>query len=146
MLKKSQFDTSSSFPNENCSCLGVEKGCLKRPTDLYLQMKYKSFSILLLCYQSTAQTNVPLVPSILRTFSNRAFGPLLAAWALVGLALSALVSMFPFYIRYVIKPSSLHANPVPEWMKSFVNTTKMRKTFPSTHLGSLQLSHIPPNL
>ena len=72
-----------------------------------------------------AQTNVPLVPSILRTFSNRAFGPLLAAWALDGLALSALVSMFPFYIRYVIKPSSLHANPVPEWMKSFVNTTKM---------------------
>ena len=71
------------------------------------------------------QTNVPLVPSILRTFSNRAFGPLLAAWALDGLALSALVSMFPFYIRYVIKPSGLDANPVPGWMKTFVNTTKM---------------------
>lgn len=71
------------------------------------------------------QTNVPLVPSILRTFSNRAFGPLLAAWALDGLALSALVSMFPFYIRYVIKPSSVEANPVPAWMKLFINTTKM---------------------
>lgn len=47
---------------------------------------------------------VPLVPSVMRAFRNSAFRPLLMAWALDGLGLSALVSMFPFFIRYVIIP------------------------------------------
>ena len=54
-------------------------------------------------------TPVPLVPSILRSFRNRAFRPLLVAWALDGLALSSLVTMFPFFIRYVIKPDGQKA-------------------------------------
>ena len=49
-----------------------------------------------------SKTAVPLVPSILRAFKNRAFRPLLVAWALDGLALSSLVTMFPFFIRYVV--------------------------------------------
>jgi len=52
---------------------------------------------------------VPLVPSILRAFQNGAFRPLLAAWALDGLGLSALVSMFPFFIRYVVIPDGVKA-------------------------------------
>eukprot|EP00164_Ancoracysta_twista_P010172 GFYU01015269.1.p1 GENE.GFYU01015269.1~~GFYU01015269.1.p1 ORF type:complete len:809 (-),score=267.89 GFYU01015269.1:148-2538(-) len=52
---------------------------------------------------------VPLVPSILRSFKNRAFRPLLAGWALDGLALSALVSMFPFFVRYIIIPDGVVA-------------------------------------
>ena len=68
-------------------------------------------TILNLVYQvkerETSQTQaapVPLVPSVMRAFANAAFRPLLLAWALDGLGLSALVSMFPFFIRYVIIP------------------------------------------
>ena len=47
-------------------------------------------------------SRVPLAPCVLRALKNIAFRPLLLAWALDGLALSALVPMFPFYVRYVI--------------------------------------------
>ncbi|CAD7697159.1 unnamed protein product [Ostreobium quekettii] len=57
-----------------------------------------------------AKITIPLVPSILRAFKNRAFKPLLAAWALDGLALSALVTMFPFFIRYVVISDGVKAN------------------------------------
>ena len=42
---------------------------------------------------------LPLVSSVMRSLNNAAFRPLLLAWALDGLALAALVTMFPFYIR-----------------------------------------------
>ena len=52
---------------------------------------------------------LPLVSSIMRSLNNAAFRPLLGAWALDGLMLAALVTMFPFYIRYVIQPEGLDA-------------------------------------
>jgi hypothetical protein len=52
---------------------------------------------------------LPLVSSIMRSLNNAAFRPLLGAWALDGLMLAALVTMFPFYIRYVIQPEGLEA-------------------------------------
>lgn len=56
-----------------------------------------------------AAVPIPLVPSILRAFKNRAFRPLLVAWALDGLALAALVTMFPFFIRYVVASDGIKA-------------------------------------
>lgn len=50
------------------------------------------------------QIVVPLVPSILRAFKNIAFRPLLVGWMLDAVALTALATMFPFFIEYVIKP------------------------------------------
>lgn len=44
----------------------------------------------------------PLVGAMIRTFHNPAFRPLLIAWTLEGIGLSALVSMFPFYVRYFV--------------------------------------------
>lgn len=52
---------------------------------------------------------MPLVSSVMRSLNNAAFRPLLVAWGLDGLALAALVTMFPFYIRYVIEPESATA-------------------------------------
>ena len=52
--------------------------------------------------QSLEQPHAPLAACVLRAFKNVAFRPLLMAWTLDGLALSALVGMFPFYVRYVI--------------------------------------------
>lgn len=52
--------------------------------------------------QSLDQPRAPLAACVLRAFKNVAFRPLLMAWTLDGLALSALVAMFPFYVRYVI--------------------------------------------
>jgi hypothetical protein len=52
---------------------------------------------------------LPLVSSIMRSLNNAAFRPLLGAWALDGLILAALVTMFPFYIRYVIQPEGIKA-------------------------------------
>lgn len=52
---------------------------------------------------------LPLVSSIMRSLNNAAFRPLLGAWALDGLILAALVTMFPFYIRYVIQPEGIRA-------------------------------------
>lgn len=52
---------------------------------------------------------LPLVSSIMRSLNNAAFRPLLGAWALDGLMLAALVTMFPFYIKYVIQPEGLDA-------------------------------------
>jgi Na+/melibiose symporter-like transporter len=40
---------------------------------------------------------------MLRAFKNRAFRPLLAAWALEGLGLSSLLTMAPFFVRYVVE-------------------------------------------
>lgn len=50
-----------------------------------------------------AVERVPLVPSMMRAFKNRAFRPLLAAWALEGLGLSSLLTMAPFFVRYVVE-------------------------------------------
>jgi len=58
---------------------------------------------------SSESTPVPLVASVLRSFKNVAFRPLLIAWALDGLGLSALVTMFPFFIRYVVIPNGVLA-------------------------------------
>eukprot|EP00736_Rhodelphis_marinus_P000689 Rmarinus@m.29888 len=58
---------------------------------------------------SLDQAPVPLVPSILRAFKNRAFRPLLIGWSLDGLGLSSLVSMFPFFVRYVVIPDGAKA-------------------------------------
>ncbi|KAK9815554.1 hypothetical protein WJX72_005656 [[Myrmecia] bisecta] len=52
---------------------------------------------------------VPLVASIMRACKNLAFKPQLAAWALDGLALSALVTMFPFFIRYIVVSDGVKA-------------------------------------
>lgn len=61
-------------------------------------------------------TRAPLLGSILRAFRNAAFQPLLAGWALDGLALTALVTMFPFYIRYVISSDGLRAREIGQDM------------------------------
>ena len=52
---------------------------------------------------------LPLVSSVMRSLNNAAFRPLLLAWALDGLALAALVTTFPFYVRYVVNPDGLKA-------------------------------------
>lgn len=65
---------------------------------------------------STVTKPVPLVPSILRSLSNKAFAPLLAGWALDGLGFSALVSTFPFYIRYVVIPDGNKARELGNTM------------------------------
>lgn len=52
---------------------------------------------------------LPLVSSVMRSLNNAAFRPLLAAWGLDGLALASLVTMFPFYIRYVVQPDGPEA-------------------------------------
>jgi len=53
--------------------------------------------------QAAAKVKVPLIGSVLRAFRNKAFKPLLFAWALDGLALTSLLTMFPFFVRYWIK-------------------------------------------
>ena len=58
---------------------------------------------------STISRPVPLVPSILRAFENRAFRPLLVGWTLDGLGFSALLTTFPFFVRYVIIPDGIEA-------------------------------------
>lgn len=58
---------------------------------------------------SEQKETLPLVSSIMRSLNNGAFRPLLGAWACDGLMLAALVTMFPFYIRYVIQPEGLAA-------------------------------------
>ena len=58
----------------------------------------------------------PLLGSILRAFRNSAFQPLLVGWALDGLALTSLVTMFPFYIRYVISSDGLRAREIGQNM------------------------------
>ena len=50
-----------------------------------------------------AAPRVPLVPAMMRAFKNRAFRPLLVAWALEGLGLSSLLTMAPFFVRYVVE-------------------------------------------
>jgi hypothetical protein len=40
---------------------------------------------------------------MMRAFKNRAFRPLLVAWALEGLGLSSLLTMAPFFVRYVVE-------------------------------------------
>ena len=50
-------------------------------------------------------TSIPLVPSMLRSFKNIAFRPLLLGWILDAVALATLASTFPFFIIYVIKPN-----------------------------------------
>jgi len=58
------------------------------------------------------KTVTPLVPSIMRSFKNIAFRPLLAAWALDGLGVSALFAMFPFFIRYVVVTDNSGMDPL----------------------------------
>ena len=58
---------------------------------------------------ATAAAPLPLVSSVMRSLNNAAFRPLLLAWALDGLALASLVTMFPFYIRYVVVPDGTAA-------------------------------------
>lgn len=50
-----------------------------------------------------AAPRVPLVPAMMRAFKNKAFRPLLVAWALEGLGLSSLLTMAPFFVRYVVE-------------------------------------------
>jgi Na+/melibiose symporter-like transporter len=65
---------------------------------------------------------LPFVSSIMRSLNNAAFRPLLGAWALDGLMLAALVTMFPFYIRYVIQPEGLDAQDKGQAMDAEVCT------------------------
>lgn len=48
------------------------------------------------------QANVSLVTSLQRAVRNKAMRPLLLAWALDGLALAVLPTLFPYYIDYFI--------------------------------------------
>mmetsp|Transcript_16677 Transcript_16677/g.39599 ORF Transcript_16677/g.39599 Transcript_16677/m.39599 type:complete len:819 (+) Transcript_16677:140-2596(+) len=58
------------------------------------------------------QPKVPLVGAILRTFENRAARPLLLAWTLEALGLNSVLSLLPFYMRYVIKPEGDRAKEI----------------------------------
>lgn len=66
---------------------------------------------------------LPLVSSIMRSLNNAAFRPLLGSWALDGLMLAALVTMFPFYIRYVIQPEGIEAQANNQAMPAEVRNT-----------------------
>ncbi|KAK9837735.1 hypothetical protein WJX74_003939 [Apatococcus lobatus] len=49
-----------------------------------------------------AQSMLPFIPSTLRPAKNLAFRPLLMGWSLEALGNSALVTIYPFFIRYVV--------------------------------------------
>lgn len=53
----------------------------------------------------TLNDPVPLLPAILRSLKNIAFQPLIIGWALDAISLTALGTLFPFFIEYVIKPN-----------------------------------------
>lgn len=55
--------------------------------------------------QDEGAVSGPLVASIIRSFRNPAIQSLILAWVMDGLQLSMLVTLFPFYIRYYVKPS-----------------------------------------
>jgi Na+/melibiose symporter-like transporter len=74
---------------------------------------------------------LPLVSSIMRSLNNAAFRPLLGAWALDGLMLAALVTMFPFYIRYVIQPEGLEAQDKGQALDAEVGTPLFLSLFSS---------------
>jgi len=63
--------------------------------------------------QGGRQARSPLVGAMLRTFHNPAFRSLLIAWTLEGIGLSAITSMFPFYVRYVLISDSQQGVPFP---------------------------------
>jgi hypothetical protein len=54
----------------------------------------------------------PLVPSIIRSFRNPAIQSLILAWVMDGLQIAMLITLFPFYIRYYIKPSTSTSFPL----------------------------------
>ena len=61
---------------------------------------------------SLAQTPVPLVPAMMRTFRNPPFRMMLAAWALDFTFTALLTTMLPFYVQFVLWPEK--ADPLPE--------------------------------
>ena len=58
---------------------------------------------------SQEQAKIPLIPSLLRVFKNRAFRPLLFSWIFDAMALSCLTSLFPYFIYYVVEPEAVGA-------------------------------------
>lgn len=55
---------------------------------------------------------MPLVPSVLRSFRNPAIVSLVLTWVMDGLQLAVLVTLFPFFIRYYIKPNGPAAEAI----------------------------------
>ena len=72
--------------------------------------------------QESTKETTPLVPSILRSFRNKAIDALIVAWVLDGLQLAVLVTLFPFYIRYYIQPDgpAAQANGFPFSPTTFI--------------------------
>jgi len=54
----------------------------------------------------------PLIPAIMRSFHNPAITSLIVAWVMDGLQLAVLVTLFPFYIRYYIRPNGPEATAI----------------------------------
>lgn len=72
----------------------------------YLLTVYPLVFLLKERHASQEDRPVPLVPSILRSFKNHAFRPLLVAWTLDFFALALISAMVPFFVKFVIKPEN----------------------------------------
>lgn len=87
------------------------------------------------------QTNQPLITPFMACSELLSYWEIAGAWAMDGLALAALVTMFPFYIRYVIMPDGVVAiekgqalDPNVRSMYMFSLLTHTSSTHPCTVL------------